>query len=292
MPLNNQQTIPRDNHTPSTLSTASRPQSPLYDSSRSPSPRARSRSRTPLRRSRSVQPPRPPRLRYSHTYSYSRSTHPPLHSPPYPASTPSSPPPPPAQTSRSKHLSSSSKTLATTGDDQHRQRRRQDRRRSSSAHSSGSLTRGEKLKSSLAFLGTVAAATYLIHKVRPTVLGDKKELKGLKGKEKEVVGRGDGERNRERDRDRGRGRDRGRDGDRDGGRCRDRDGSVIRDVVVEERFRNGRPQGRRVYDDGRLILDERRYRVRGRRSVDGRLDHPRHRRYEVDDDYVAYESGW
>ncbi|RYP93866.1 hypothetical protein DL770_000062 [Monosporascus sp. CRB-9-2] len=287
--LNNQQTMPRDSHTPSTLSTLSRPQSPLYDSSspsRSPSPRprSRSRSRTPLRRSRSAQPPSPPRPRYSHSLSYSSSTHPPLHSLPYPASTPSPPPSPPAQTSRSKHLSSST-ALATTTDDQHRQRRqREDRRRSSSAHSSGSLTRGEKLKSSLAFLGTVAAATYLMHKVRPKVLGDGKELKGLKGKAKEVVARGDGERDRERDR--------GRNGGRNGGRGRDRDGSVIRDVVVEERFRNGRPEGRRVYDDGRLVLDEGRYDVRGRRSVDGRLGPPRHRRYEDDDDYVAYERGW
>ncbi|RYP52096.1 hypothetical protein DL768_002646 [Monosporascus sp. mg162] len=286
MHFNNQQTIPRDSHTPFTLSTASRSQSPLYDSSspsRSPSPRPRSRSRTPLRRSRSARPPSPPRPRYPHGHSYSPSTHPPLHSLPYPTSTPSPSPPPPAQISRSRHLSPSSSTSATTTDDQHRQRRRRSRRRSSSAHSSGSLTRGEKLKSSLAFLGTVAAATYLMHKVRPKVLGDGKELKALKGKAEEVVGRGDEERDRERDR--------GRNGGRSGGRGKDRDGSVIRDVVVEERFRNGRPEGRRVYDDGRLVVDEGRYDVRGRRSVDGRLGPPRHRRYEVDDDYVAYESG-
>ncbi|RYP75509.1 hypothetical protein DL771_002394 [Monosporascus sp. 5C6A] len=279
MPLNNQQTIPRDSHTPSTLSTASRAESPLYDSSspsRSPSPQTRSRSRALLRRSRSAQTPSPPRRRYSHSHSRSPPTHPPLHSPPYPASTPSPSPPPPAQTSRSRRLSSSPTTaLATTTDDQHRQRRRRDRRRSSSAHSSGSLTKGEKLKSSLAFLGTVAAATYIMHKVRPKLLGDEKELKKLKGEAKEVVGRGDGERGRDRDRS------------RNGVRGKDRDGSVIRDVVVEERFRNGRPEGRRVYDDGKLVLDERRYHVRGRRSVDGHLGRPRHRRYEADDDYVA-----
>ncbi|RYO76215.1 hypothetical protein DL766_001029 [Monosporascus sp. MC13-8B] len=279
MPLNDQQTLPRDSHTPSTLSTASRPQSPLYDSSsasRPPSPRTRSRSRTPLRRSRSAQPPSPPRPRYTHSHSHSHSTHPPLHFPPYPSSTPSPPPLPPlAQTSRSKHLSSS-----TTTDDQHRRRRRRDRRRSSSAHSSGSLTRGEKLKSSLAFLGTVAAATYLMHKAWPKVFGDEKDLKGIKGKTKEVVGgREDGERDRERDRG------------RNGGRGRDRDRSVIRDIVVEERFRNGRPEGRRVYDDGRLVLDEGPYDVRHRRSVDGHLGPPRHRRFEIDDDDVVAGAG-
>ncbi|RYP69423.1 hypothetical protein DL769_005277 [Monosporascus sp. CRB-8-3] len=276
MPLNSQQTIPRNSRTPSTLSTASRPESPLYDSSfpsRSPSLRTRSRSRTPLRRSRSAQPPSPPRPRYSHSRSY-------FPSPPYPSSTPSPPPSPPAQTSRSKHVSSSAATSATTTDDQHRQRRQRDRRRSSSAHSSGSLTKGEKLKSSLAFLGTVAAATYLMHKAWPKVFGDEKELKALKGKAKEVVGRGDGERDRERDRG------------RNGGRGRDRDGSVIRDVVVEERFRNGRPEGRRVYDDGRLVLDEGRHDVRDRRSVDGHLDPPRHRRFETDDDDVVYGARW
>ncbi|RYP04344.1 hypothetical protein DL765_010225 [Monosporascus sp. GIB2] len=273
MHLNDQQTIPRDSHTLFTLSTASRPQSPLYDSSspsRSPSPRTRSRSRSSLGRSRSAQLPSPPRPRYTHPHSYSHSTHPPPHSPPYPSSTPSPPPPPPAQTSRSAHLSSS-----TTTDDQHRRRRRRDRRRSSSAHSSGSLTRGEKLKSSLAYLGTVAAAAYLMHKARPKVFGDEKGLERIKGKAEEVVGRGDGERDRERDRG------------RNGGRGRDRDASVIRDIVVEERFRNGRPEGRRVYNDGRLVLDEGPYHGRDRRSVDGHLGPPRHRRFEIDDDDVV-----
>lgn len=112
-----------------------------------------------------------------------------------------------------------------------------------------------------------------MHKTRKAVLGEDEEKKlkrgeeKVKGKFKDAVEGRDRDRDRDRERERERERERGRDDrdrrlvegdgdDRSHRRPNNRRGKSPDVMVIEERFRNGRPEARRVFDNGKLILEE------------------------------------
>ncbi len=124
-----------------------------------------------------------------------------------------------------------------------------DKEKDRSGSGSGDGKDGLKdLKTSLAFLGTVAAAAYVAHKAWPVVFGEGEKLK--EGVEDAVLGRDRGRKRDSWDKDREK---KGRSKSKSKGRSKSRGGA---DVVIEERFRNGRQEGRRIYNDGKLVLDE------------------------------------
>ena len=176
-----------------------------------------------------------------------------------------------------------------------------------------SMFKGEGLKTSLAFLGTVAAAAYAVHKAIPMIFGDEESEKD-KEKEKKAGETTFGARARERsgaagERERERGRDWGREYNdnyrwqrhppqaqqqQQQQQQRDRRATDADVLIIEERFRARPPVERRqpppTYDEGRrgesgMFAD--------RRSVPANM---RPRRYEFlqDDDeldeFVLHED--
>ncbi|KAK7756254.1 hypothetical protein SLS62_001849 [Diatrype stigma] len=151
---------------------------------------------------------------------------------------------------------SSGRDAAADGDDE-----RKGKTKTKTGKEKGKSKGEHDLKTGLAFIATAASAAFIVHKTRKMVFGEDEEEK-LKGKFKDAV------EGRDRDRDRDwRSLDRGSEED-DRYRRRHQHQDHRRDkspdvLVIEERFRNGRQEGKRVFDNGRLVLDDdnRRYNI-------------------------------